>query len=260
MKAVFKKYKLYYTMCDDKVSSKGLRIMSNILTTEHLTKCYKDEKVLKDINLHVSKNEVYCLLGPNGAGKTTIMKILTGMLSKTNGAVYFENHIWNRKDLKNIGSLIENAPIYGNLTARENMEVVTLLRGADPKQINTILKTVGLDNTKRKLAKQFSLGMKERLGIGLALIGNPKLIILDEPTNGLDPLGIQELRNLISKLKDKNITIIISSHMLSEVEHLADTIGILGNGKILLEQKYDHKTNLEEIFNNILRKNGVLND
>ena len=102
--------------------------------------------------------------------------------------------------------------------------------------------------------------MKERLGIGLALVGNPKLLILDEPTNGLDPFGIQELRNLIAQLKTKNITILISSHMLSEVEHLADTIAIIGNGKILLEEKYDHKTNLEQVFNSVLQKNGVLND
>lgn len=234
--------------------------MSDIIVTNHLVKKFGNTTILRDINLHVPANGVYCLLGPNGAGKTTLMKILTGMISKTSGQILFEGKNWTRKDLKKIGSLIENAPLYGNLTAEENMKVISQLRNADNKNNDNILKTVGLSNTSNKLAKHFSWGMKERLGIGLALVGNPKLLILDEPTNGLDPFGIQELRNLIAQLKTKNITILISSHMLSEVEHLADTIAIIGNGKVLLEEKYDHKTNLEQVFNSVLQKNGVLND
>lgn len=231
--------------------------MKNLLETDQIIKKFKDQTVLNGINLHVPENQVYCLLGPNGAGKTTLMKILTGMIPATSGKIEFAGHPWQRKDLTDIGSLIENAPLYGNLTARENLRVITRLRGVDENQIDSILQTVGLSNTGKKLAKDFSLGMKERLGIGLALVGSPKLLILDEPTNGLDPVGIQQLRNLIANLKKKDITIIISSHMLSEVEHLADNIGIIGGGKLLLEQPYNHQTDLEKLFNNTLEKAGV---
>lgn len=234
--------------------------MNDLLVTHDIVKKFKNDVVLDKINLHIPKNQVYCLLGPNGAGKTTMMKILTGMIPATSGKVYFDGHNWTRADLKDIGSLIENAPLYGNLTARENLQVITKLRGIDDMVIYSILQTVGLSNTGHKLSKNFSLGMKERLGIGLALVGNPELLILDEPTNGLDPLGIQQLRNLIAKFKEKDITIIISSHMLSEVEHLADNIGIIGGGKLLLEQPYDHQTDLEKLFNSTLEKAGVLND
>lgn len=233
--------------------------MTNLLETTNVVKKFKNQVVLNGISLHVPENQVYCLLGPNGAGKTTMMKILTGMIPATSGKVTFNGHDWTRNDLKDIGSLIENAPLYGNLTARENLRVITKLRGVDDSVIDGILQTVGLSNTENKLSKNFSLGMKERLGIGLALVGNPKLLILDEPTNGLDPLGIQQLRNLITEFKKKNITIIISSHMLSEVEHLADNIGIIGGGKLLLEQPYDHKSDLEKLFNSTLEKAGVLN-
>lgn len=234
--------------------------MSNLLTTKNLTKKFKNQVVLNGINLHIPESQVYCLLGPNGAGKTTLMKILTGIIPPTSGEVQFEGHQWTRNDLKDIGSLIENAPLYGNLSARENLQVITRLRGVDDSCIDNILNTVGLNNTGKKLAKDFSLGMKERLGIGLALVGKPKLLILDEPTNGLDPLGIQQLRNLIADFKKKDITILISSHMLSEVEHLADNIGIIGGGKLLLEQSYDHQADLEKLFNDTLLKAGVLND
>lgn len=234
--------------------------MNDLLVTHDIVKKFKNDVVLDKINLHIPKNQVYCLLGPNGAGKTTMMKILTCMIPATSGKVYFDGHNWTRADLKDIGSLIENAPLYGNLTARENLQVITKLRGIDDMVIDSILQTVGLSNTGHKLSKNFSLGMKERLGIGLALVGNPELLILDEPTNGLDPLGIQQLRNLIAKFKEKDITIIISSHMLSEVEHLADNIGIIGGGKLLLEQPYDHQTDLEKLFNSTLEKAGVLND
>lgn len=233
--------------------------MTNLIETHQLVKKFKDQQVLNDINLHVPESKVYCLLGPNGAGKTTLMKILTGMIPATSGHVEFAGHEWTRADLANIGCLIENAPLYGNLTAQENLQVICRLRGSAESEIPNILQTVGLTNTGKKLAKNFSLGMKERLGIGLALVGNPKLLILDEPTNGLDPLGIQQLRELIAEFKQRKMTIIISSHMLSEVEHLADNIGIIGGGKLLLEQEYDHETDLEKLFNSTLAKAGALN-
>ncbi len=233
--------------------------MPNLLETNNIVKKFKEQVVLDGINLHVPENKVYCLLGPNGAGKTTLMKILTGMIPATSGQVQFAGHEWTRSDLADIGSLIENAPLYGNLTATENLQVICRLRGAAESEIPNILQTVGLANTGKKLAINFSLGMKERLGIGLALVGDPKLLILDEPTNGLDPLGIQQLRKLIADFKQREITIIISSHMLSEVEHLADNIGIIGGGKLLLEQEYDHETDLEKLFNSTLEKAGVFN-
>lgn len=233
--------------------------MTYLLETKNIIKKFKDQVVLNGISMHVPENQVYCLLGPNGAGKTTMMKILTGMIPATSGNITFDGHEWSRSDLANIGSLIENAPLYGNSTARENLKVITELRNAQEADIDKILQTVGLSNTGKKLSKNFSLGMKERLGIGLALVGSPKLLILDEPTNGLDPLGIQQLRNLIAEFKKKDITIIISSHMLSEVEHLADNIGIIGGGQLLLEQPYDHKADLEKLFNSTLEKAGVLN-
>lgn len=233
--------------------------MTYLLETKNIIKKFKDQVVLNGISMHVPENQVYCLLGPNGAGKTTMMKILTGMIPATSGNITFDGHEWSRSDLANIGSLIENAPLYGNLTARENLKVIAELRNAQEADIDKILQTVGLSNTGKKLSKNFSLGMKERLGIGLALVGSPKLLILDEPTNGLDPLGIQQLRNLIAEFKKKDITIIISSHMLSEVEHLADNIGIIGGGQLLLEQPYDHKADLEKLFNSTLEKAGVLN-
>lgn len=233
--------------------------MTYLLETKNIIKKFKDQVVLNGISMHVPENQVYCLLGPNGAGKTTMMKILTGMIPATSGNITFDGHEWSRSDLANIGSLIENAPLYGNLTARENLKVIAELRNAQEADIDKIIQTVGLSNTGKKLSKNFSLGMKERLGIGLALVGSPKLLILDEPTNGLDPLGIQQLRNLIAEFKKKDITIIISSHMLSEVEHLADNIGIIGGGQLLLEQPYDHKADLEKLFNSTLEKAGVLN-
>ncbi|RMC24150.1 MULTISPECIES: lantibiotic protection ABC transporter ATP-binding subunit [unclassified Lactobacillus] len=232
--------------------------MTNLLETKNLVKKFKDQLVLDGINLHIPENKVYCLLGPNGAGKTTLMKILTGMIPASSGQVEFAGHEWTRSDLAKIGSLIENAPLYSNLTAKENLQVICRLRGTSENEIPGILQTVGLNNTGNKLTKNFSLGMKERLGIGLALVGHPKLLILDEPTNGLDPLGIQQLRNLIAEFKQKDITIIISSHMLSEVEHLADNIGIIGGGKLLLEQPYDHEIDLEKLFNSTLEKAGVM--
>lgn len=229
--------------------------MNYMLTTKDLTKSYHSQRALSNVNVHIPENKIYCLLGPNGAGKTTLMKIITGMISPTSGEVEFNHHKWTRKDLINIGSLIEEAPIYGNLTARENIQVINRLRGESDTNIEKILSTVGLEDSK-KLSKNFSLGMKERLGIALALVGDPQLLILDEPTNGLDPLGIQELRNLIVKLKSQGITIIIASHMLSEIEKLADYIGIISNGRLLLEEEYTSNTDLEKLFNKTIMDGG----
>lgn len=222
-------------------------IMSNILETNGLTKKFHNQIALDNVSIHIPEGKVYCLLGPNGAGKTTLMKIVTGMMQESSGSVRFNGKEWNRNVLNEIGSLIENAPIYGNLTSYENLEVVAKLRDVPKSRIDEVLKQVGLDNNKKK-SKDFSLGMKQRLGIGLALISNPKLLILDEPTNGLDPVGIQELRELIKELTKQDITVLISSHALSEMSHLADEIGIIVKGKLRLEKKYDSNEDLEDLF------------
>lgn len=206
--------------------------MNNIiLETKNLSKNFKGEKAaVKDISLKVNRNSIYGLLGPNGAGKSTILKMITGMLKPSSGEILFNGHKWNRKDLASIGSLIEEAPLYENLTAEENLKVRTTILNLPDSRIKEVLKIVELENTGKKRAGQFSMGMKQRLGIAIALLNNPELLILDEPTNGLDPFGIQELRELIKSFPEKGITVILSSHMLSEVNQIADHIGIISAG------------------------------
>ncbi|SDV98806.1 Lantibiotic transport ATP-binding protein srtF [Streptococcus pyogenes] len=205
---------------------------------------------MNNVNMNIPKGKVYALIGPNGAGKSTIMKILTGLVSKTSGSIIFEGREWSRRDLRKIGSIIEEPPLYKNLSAYDNMKVVTTMLGVSESTILPLLNKVGLGDIDKRPVKQFSLGMKQRLGIAISLINSPKLLILDEPTNGLDPIGIQELREIIESFKSEGMTIMISSHILSEVEHLADFIGFIYEGKIVLEKEYDGSENLEELFNN----------
>ncbi|HHJ6907638.1 TPA: lantibiotic protection ABC transporter ATP-binding protein, partial [Streptococcus pyogenes] len=215
-----------------------------------LKKSYGKRTILNNVNMNIPKGKVYALIGPNGAGKSTIMKILTGLVSKTSGSIIFEGREWSRQDLRKIGSIIEEPPLYKNLSAYDNMKVVTTMLGVSESTILPLLNKVGLGNIDKRPVKQFSLGMKQRLGIAISLINSPKLLILDEPTNGLDPIGIQELREIIESFKSEGMTIMISSHILSEVEHLADFIGFIYEGKIILEKEYDGSENLEELFNN----------
>ncbi|WP_058953549.1 lantibiotic protection ABC transporter ATP-binding protein [Clostridium tyrobutyricum] len=198
-----------------------------ILETKNLCKTFKNEKAVHNISLKVRRNSIYGLLGPNGAGKSTILKMITGMLQPTGGEILFENRAWKRDSLSHMGALIENVPLYGNLTARENLKVRTRVLGLEDKRIDEVLEIVDLKNTGKKRAHKFSMGMKQRLGIAIALVNHPKLLILDEPTNGLDPFGIQELRKLICSFPEQGITVILSSHILSEVEQVVDEIGII---------------------------------
>lgn len=221
-----------------------------MLKVQNLRKSYGKRTVLDNVNMNIPKGKVYALIGPNGAGKSTIMKILTGLINKTSGSITFEGREWSRRDLQKIGSIIEEPPLYKNLSAYDNMKVVTTMLGISNSTILPLLNKVGLGNIDRRPVKQFSLGMKQRLGIAIALINSPKLLILDEPTNGLDPIGIQELREIIESFKSDEMTVMISSHILSEVEHLADFIGFIYEGKIVLEKEYDGSENLEELFNN----------
>lgn len=207
-----------------------------------------------DVSLHVGEGQVYGLLGPNGAGKSTTLKMVCGMLRPTSGELLFAGEPWRRCDLYQIGSLIESAPLYPNLTARENLLVRTTLLGLPESRIDDVLETVDLASTGRKLAGRFSMGMRQRLGIALALLATPRLLVLDEPTNGLDPIGIEELRGLIRGLPERGITVIVSSHILSEVSHIADHVGIINGGRLVHEGPLDPGCDLESLFMEVCRK------
>ncbi|MFL0166067.1 lantibiotic protection ABC transporter ATP-binding protein [Candidatus Clostridium helianthi] len=225
-----------------------------ILETKNLCKNFKKQEAVKDISVLVKKNSIYGLLGPNGAGKSTLLKMVTGMLRPSSGEILFDEHKWSRKDLREIGSLIESAPLYENLTAKENLKVRTTVLGLPDSRIEEVLHVVELEDTGKKRAGQFSMGMKQRLGIAIALLNNPKLLILDEPTNGLDPFGIQELRELIRSFPKKGITVILSSHMLSEVEQIADHIGIISGGILGYQGELKKGEDLEKLFIDIAKQ------
>ena len=228
--------------------------MNYVLETRNLTKKFGKQVAVKEISLQVEKNSVYGLLGPNGSGKSTTLKMVTGMLHKTSGQILIDGHEWSRKDLETIGALIESPPLYENLTARENLKVRTLMLNLPEQRIDEVLKIVDLTNTGKKRARNFSMGMKQRLGIAIALLNHPKLLILDEPTNGLDPLGIQELRDLIRSFLKQGITVIISSHILSEIELIADHIGIISNGVLGYQDKIHAGEDLEELFTEVVKQ------
>lgn len=233
--------------------------MDMILETADLCKKFKGQIVVNNVDIHIQKNSVYGLLGPNGAGKSTILKMITGILRPTSGKIEFDGHPWSRKDLDNIGALIEAPPLYENLTAYENLKVRTIALNLPESRIREVLEIVQLQNTGKKKAGQFSLGMKQRLGIALALLARPKLLILDEPANGLDPIGIWDLRELIRSFPTKGMTVILSSHILSEVELIADHIGILSNGKLGYESEIHKNADLERVFMDVVgntRKEG----
>ncbi len=229
--------------------------MNHILQTKDLCKAFKKQVAVDHVSLNIPCNSVYGLLGPNGAGKSTILKMITGILRPNSGAVIFNGHPWSRKDLTQIGALIETPPLYENLSAYENLKAKALALGLPDSRIQEVLEVVQLTNTGRKKAKNFSLGMKQRLGIALALLPNPKLLILDEPTNGLDPIGIQDLRGLIRSFPAQGITVILSSHILTEVQQIADHIGIMASGKLGYEAEIQKNDNLENIFMQVVGAN-----
>ncbi|MBU3183468.1 lantibiotic protection ABC transporter ATP-binding protein [Clostridium estertheticum] len=227
---------------------------SYILKTEKLCKKFRKQQVVNNISLMVERNSIYGLLGPNGAGKSTTLKMITGLLRPTSGNIIFDGHPWDRKDLKDIGALIESPALYGNLTAKENLKVHTKLLDLPDSEAHEVLEIVDLKNTGKKRASQFSMGMKQRLGIAIALLTHPKLLILDEPTNGLDPIGIQELRELIRSFPSQGITVILSSHMLSEVEQVAQHIGIVSNGILGYQNEIHKDDDLEKLFMKIVKE------
>lgn len=215
-------------------------MISNVLQIKNLQKAFKDTQVVNLSSLSVQQGEIYGFLGPNGAGKTTTMKMILSLISRTAGEIeVFGQSIGTDKQyLNQIGSMIEEPSYYPNLTGYENLLVFQKILGFDQKNIQETLKIVGLDQpkNKKKLVKDYSLGMKQRLALAFALVKKPRLLILDEPTNGLDPAGIHEIRELIIKLaKEQGITVFISTHILSEVEHIADRVGIINHGQLVYE-------------------------
>ncbi|KRM98690.1 ABC-type multidrug transport system, ATPase component [Lactobacillus taiwanensis DSM 21401] len=234
--------------------------MTDILTTKELGKNFKNKHVLSRINIHVPEGKIYCIMGPNGAGKSTLLKMISGIEKPTEGVINFKGENWKREDLKVIGSLIEEPGLFYNLTVEDNIKLKLKLHHVENKDQEQILNTLGFGDHNQEKVKGFSTGMRQRLGIALAFMGNPDLVVLDEPTNGLDTFGIHELRELLMLEKKQGKTIIIASHRLSEIQKVADRIAILGNGELLLEEDYDQKTDLEDLFISTLEKAGVKHD
>jgi lantibiotic transport system ATP-binding protein len=222
------------------------------LETYNLTHRFSDQEVvLNDINLQVRTASIYGFLGPNGAGKTTTLRLALGLLKKQQGSISFFGLPFHQNRLailKKLGSLIESPSLYGHLTAKENLRILQNVYRCPRERIQHVLDLVGLPNTGNKKASQFSLGMKQRLSIAIALLHNPALLILDEPTNGLDPNGIIEVRELLKKLNTENgITILISSHLLAEIEKLVTHVGIINKGQLLFEGTLDDLKNKQQL-------------
>lgn len=233
--------------------------MKEIVKTNGLTKIYGNQVSVNNVNMLVNENRIYGFLGPNGAGKSTTLKMILGLAHPTKGDIYIFGRRLNPKNrieiLRNIGSLIESPSYYGHLTAKENLKIFAALLDVPQKNIDKVLSIVRLDKQQNKRVSQFSLGMKQRLGLASALLSFPNLLILDEPTNGLDPAGIQEMRELIKSLPPKyGMTVIVSSHLLSEIDQMAEDVGIIANGKLMYQGELNklHETDktksLEEIF------------
>lgn len=213
--------------------------MENMIETHDLTKSYSDFTAVSGLNLHIQKGRIYGFLGPNGAGKSTTMKMFLGLTKPTSGTFVINGKSYPKdrmEILREIGSFIEAPAFYGNLSGEENLDILRKILGLPKKSIRDALETVGLYEHRKRSARKYSLGMKQRLGLAGALLGQPPILILDEPTNGLDPAGIHEIRTLIRSLPQQyDCTVLVSSHLLSEIELMADDIGILNHGRLLFE-------------------------
>ena len=246
--------------------------MEYMITTEKLTKKYKNFISVNQVSIHIRKGSIYGFLGPNGAGKSTTMKMLLGLTRPTSGSFMIDELRFpddRLAILRKVGSFIEAPSFYANLTGRENLEVIRRILGLKKSAVDDALELVGLSEFGDRLAKKYSLGMKQRLGLAGALLGRPPILILDEPTNGLDPSGIHEIRRLVKSLPELyDCTVLISSHMLSEIELLADDIGILNHGRLLFEGSLDdlrqnalgsgyEAENLEEMFLSMVEKDNA---
>lgn len=250
---------------------KGDITMEYIITTKQLTKKYKTFTAVHDVSLHIQKGSIYGFLGPNGAGKSTTMKMLLGLTAPTKGSFVIDGKRFPNDRLsilKEVGSFIESPSFYANLTGEENLDIIRRILGLPKSSVEDALELVGLSEFGGRLAKKYSLGMKQRLGLAGALLGRPPILILDEPTNGLDPSGIHEIRNLIKTLPGLyDCTVLISSHMLSEIELMADDIGILNHGRLLFEGSLKElrenalqsgfSANLEDMFLSMIEKDNA---
>ncbi|MCI8558475.1 MAG: ABC transporter ATP-binding protein [Lachnospiraceae bacterium] len=217
--------------------------MDYMIRTKQLTKKYKSFTAVSGVSLNIRRGSIYGFLGPNGAGKSTTMKMLLGLTAPTKGSFTIDGKQFPNDRLsilKEVGSFIESPSFYANLTGEENLDIIRRILGLPKRSVADALELVGLTEFGGRLAKKYSLGMKQRLGLAGAMLGRPPVLILDEPTNGLDPSGIHEIRNLIKSLPDLyDCTVLISSHMLSEIELMADDIGILNHGRLLFEGSLD---------------------
>ena len=213
---------------------------SSIISTSHLSKKYGSVLRVSDLDLRVPEGCIYGFLGPNGAGKSTTLKMILGLVRPTAGDIAVFGEPMMRRNrlaiLKQVGSLIESPSYYGHLSGEENLRMVQTMRGVPEKNIREVLEIVRLTDAKDKRAAHYSLGMKQRLGLAAALLGYPRLLILDEPTNGLDPAGIQEMRELIKELPQRfGMTVVVSSHLLAEIDQMADHVGIIREGELVFQ-------------------------
>lgn len=217
--------------------------MSYVVATEKLTKKYGDRTVVQDLDLRIPEGAVYGFLGPNGSGKSTTMKMLLSLIQPSSGQAEVLGRPMNRGTrrelLGQIGSLIESPPGYAHLTGRENMRIVKRLLGLNDQQVDYAVRIVRMERQMDKKVREFSLGMKQRLGIAMALARQPKLLILDEPTNGLDPAGIEEIRGLLRRLAEGGVTVMVSSHLLGEIDKTATMLGILSQGRMIFQGTRD---------------------
>jgi len=214
-------------------------VEQHIVLTKNLTKKFGKQTSVSGLEMKIKKGQIYGFLGPNGAGKTTTIRMLLGLIKPTKGDIQlFGQDIRKHRlqILRRIGSLVESPSYYGNLTGRENLEVIRRVRDLPEARIAEVLEIVRLSKVADRLAKEYSLGMKQRLGIAAALMSKPDLLVLDEPTNGLDPAGIHEIRELIKELPDQyGMTVLVSSHLLSEIDQMATQVGIIMNGKLIFQ-------------------------
>lgn len=230
--------------------------MQNLIETQNLTKQYGKTRCVDNLNMKVPQGSVYGFLGPNGAGKSTTLKIILGLARPTSGSITLFGTPVKEKNrirmLKDTGSLIESPSYYGHLTGEENLSILQTLKGCPKEDIDEVLRIVRLEDARKKLVNHYSLGMKQRLGLAAALLGFPKLLILDEPTNGLDPAGIQEMRELIRTLPSAyGMTVVVSSHLLSEIDQMADYVGIIRRGELV------YQNTLEELHSHAKRQLAI---
>lgn len=220
-----------------------MKLSEFIIETNQLTKKFSQRNAVENVDLKIKKGEIYGFLGPNGAGKTTTIRMLLGLAKPTKGSIHIFGKDMKKEKLnvlKRVGSLVEYPSYYGHLNAYENLEAIRILLDAPKSRINEVLSIVRLSKEAKRPVKGFSLGMKQRLGIAAALLGNPELLILDEPTNGLDPSGILEIRELIKSMpREHGITILVSSHLLSEMDQMATQVGIISKGRMIFQDSIE---------------------